>query len=95
MDSFFGLDNVSSHDEGLELLVTVYNPSELMIIQSILNGAQIPYLLKDRGAGGTMKVIAGYSVFGTDIFVRSEELEAAEALLNFDGEDFEELEQDD
>ena len=81
MDSFFGFDKVSAHDEGQELLMTVYNPSELVVVESILNDAQIPYLKKDRGAGGSMKIIAGYSVFGTDIFVLSEHLEEAKAIF--------------
>ena len=81
MDRLFGLDSVSSHDEGLELLMTVFDPAELAVVTSILDGAEIPYLAKDRGAGGTMKIIAGYSVFGTDIFVRADQLEDAVALF--------------
>ena len=82
MDRIFGLDSVSAHDEGLELLTTVYDPAELAVITSILEGEKIPYLAKDRGAGGLIKIVAGYSVFGTDIFVLSECLEVATALLS-------------
>ncbi len=82
MDSIFGFDKVSAHDEGQELLMTVYNPSELVVVESILNDAEIPYLKKERGAGGSMKIIAGYSVFGTDIFVLSEHIEAAKAIFS-------------
>ena len=81
MDSFFGFDKVSAHDEGQELLMTVYNPSELAVVQSILRDAEIPFLAKDRGAGGSMKIIEGYSVFGTDIFVLAEHLETAKAIF--------------
>ena len=81
MDRLFGLDSVSSHDSGLELLMTIYNPAELTVVTSILEGADIPFLAKDRGAGGTMKIIAGYSVFGTDIFVRADMLDDAVALF--------------
>ena len=81
MDSFFGFDKVSAHDEGQELLMTVYNPSELAVVESILRDAEIPFIAKDRGAGGTMKIIAGYSVFGTDIFVLAEHLEVARAIF--------------
>ena len=81
MDRFFGLDTACAHDEGQELLMTVYNPSELVVIKSVLDDAQIPFLAKDRGAGGSMKVIAGYSVFGTDIFVLEEHIETARALF--------------
>ena len=82
MDRLFGLDSVSSHDEGLELLMTVYDPAELMVAQSVLKDAEIPFLCKDRGSGGMMKIIAGYSVMGTDIFVPEEVLEHATELLD-------------
>ena len=95
MDRLFGLDNVSSHDEGLELLMTVFDPAELAVVTSILDGAEIPYLAKDRGAGGTMKIIAGYSVFGTDIFVRADQLDDAVALFTEAEFVYEEEESDD
>lgn len=81
MDSLFGLDRVSAHDESLALLTTVYDPTQLMILESILTDAEIPYLKKERGSGTMMKVIAGFSVFGTDLFVRKEQLELALALI--------------
>ena len=81
MDRIFGLDSVSYHEQGLEHIATVYDPTSLMIMESILKDAQIPYLLKDRGSGGMMKIIAGYSVMGTDIFVKEEQLETARALF--------------
>ncbi len=81
MDSFFGLDRVSPHDDSLALLTTVYDNSLLMILESILKDAEIPYLKKERGSGTSMKVIAGFSVFGTDLFVLKEHLETAQALI--------------
>ncbi len=81
MDTFFGLDHTHPQNENLELLTTVYNPSELLIVQSILSAAKIPFLVKERGSGNSMKIIAGYSVFGTDLYVLREHLELAEQLL--------------
>ena len=81
MDALFGLDRVSAHDEGLELLTTVYDRAQLMIVESILKDAEIPYLAKERGSGTMVKVIAGYSMFGTDIFVPSSALDAAVTLI--------------
>ena len=81
MDSFFGFDKVSAHDESVELLFTVYEPSELLVIESILKDAEIPYMCKERGSGGMMKIVAGYSVFGTDVFVLKEHLETARAIF--------------
>ena len=81
MDSLFGLDRVSAHDEGMELLTTVYDRAQLMIVESILKDAEIPYLAKERGSGTMVKVIAGYSMFGTDIFVPCSALETAMVLI--------------
>ena len=81
MDSFFGFDKVSAHDDKVELLLTVYEPSELLVIESILKDAGIPYFCKDRGAGGLIKIVAGYSVFGTDVFVLKEHFEVAKAIF--------------
>lgn len=84
MDRFFGFDKVSAHDDNVELLLTVYDPAQLVVIESILKDAEIPYLCRERGAGGMMKVIAGYSVFGTDVFVLKEHLDTAKAILQSD-----------
>ena len=81
MDSLFGLDRVSPHDDSLALLTTVYEPSLLMVLESILKDAKIPYLKKERGSGTMVKVITGFSTFGTDLFVLKEHLETAQALI--------------
>ena len=81
MDKLFGLDKVSAHDKELELLTTAYDPTYLAIIESILTDAEIPYLKKDRGSGTAVRVIMGYSMFGTDVFVLKEHLETASALI--------------
>lgn len=80
-NSLFGLDEASSHDEGQALLTTVYDPIELQVILGILDGAEIPFLIKDRGAGGVSRIIMGYSISGTDIFVPESALDEAEALI--------------
>lgn len=81
MDSIFGLDTPANIGEGFSVLTTAFSNEELAVIRSILEGAQIPYLAKPRGAGGVTSVIMGFSIYGTDIFVRDEDLEAAEALF--------------
>lgn len=91
MDSLFGLDRVSPHDDSLTLLTTVTNPCELLIVESILKDADIPYLKKDRGSGGTVKVITGYTIFGTDIFVLREHYDTAIALITPPDTDIEEI----
>lgn len=84
--SIFGLDKVSHHDKGLELLTTVFDNEQLSVIRGILEGENIPYMIKERGSGSSVKIITGFSIFGTDIFVRSEDLEVATALITPDGE---------
>ena len=82
MDRFFGLDKVSAHDENCELLVTVNDNVALSVLRSILDGESIPYLIRERGSGRSVKIIAGYSMFGTDILVPKTMLDAATELLD-------------
>ena len=87
-NTLFGLDDVSYHDEGQKLLCTVYSTPELAVIRSLLEGEGIPYLLKERGAGSASKVIIGFSICGTDVFVPESIYEEASALIApQDGED--------
>ena len=81
MDSLFGLDKVSYHDEQLALLTTVYDPIKRAITESILRDANIPYLIRERGSGTAVSVIAGFSMMGSDFFVRHEDLETALELI--------------
>ena len=81
MSDLFGLDRVSPHDGDLELLTTVYDNTLMPVVESILRDAEIPYLIKERGTGGVMKVFMGFSMMGSDIFVKREHLETATALI--------------
>ena len=81
MDSIFGLDSAKNTNEDLELLTTVYDEISLACVKSILHDAEIPYLVKQRGSGSSVRIIAGYSIFGADIFVLRQTLELAQALI--------------
>lgn len=81
MDRLFGLDNPARADEGLVLVGTYFDNATLSVALSILNEANIPYLQKERGAGGAVRILAGYNMFGTDVFVREEDAETALDLL--------------
>ena len=81
MDRFFGLDKPASLIEGVALLTTVYGNAELCIIRSILESEGIPHRVRDRGAGGVVRIVAGDSPFGCDILVPEEKLEEARELL--------------
>ena len=81
MDRLFGFDKPSDQ-KGLALVATIYNPAELAVIKTVLDDAEIPFLAKDRGSGGMVKIVMGFSVYGTDIFVREQDREVALALLS-------------
>ena len=80
MDSFFGLDRAHEKD-GMKLLTTAHDDVELSILCSILDGEKIPYVTVDRGTGTALRLITGYSMYGTDILVAEEALEAALDIL--------------
>ena len=82
MDRFFGLDKTRVPDSELALLTTVHDPVERAVIGSILEGEKIPYMIRERGSGEAVRVLAGYSMFGSDIFVRKDSLEQAQELLD-------------
>ncbi len=82
MDSLFGLNDPANIGDGLAVLTTVFSNEELLVVKSILESADIPFLAKARGAGGAVSVIMGFNMYGTDIFVREEDIEAAEQLLS-------------
>ena len=65
----------------LELLVTVNDRIYQSIVESVLTDNEIPFLSKERGSGSAVKVITGFSLFGTDIFVLKTDLERATELL--------------
>lgn len=80
-DFLFGLDKPAGHDEDVELLTTVYDNMELSVLRSVLEGENIPYLLKERGSGSSVRIIMGFSMYGTDVFVPKEILEQAKEIL--------------
>lgn len=87
-DKLFGLekDHKISYGTEVELLTTVYDEGTLAVIRSVLEGAGIPYLTKERGSGSAVRLMTGFSMFGTDIFVPADKLELArEGLPLLDG----------
>ncbi len=82
MDSLFGFDKPVPLDEHTALLTTVHDNVELSIVRSILEGEKIPYRVRERGSGGMVKVIAGYSMYGSDVLVPKELLDQALELLD-------------
>ena len=83
MDFLFGLDKSTPPLKDLELLTTANDRIYQSMIEGILQDNDIPYLSKERGSGSAVKVITGFSVFGTDIFVLNKDIERAKELLEF------------
>ena len=82
MDRFFGLDQPGRADEGIVLLTSVHDEVEKNLICGILEEEEIPFLVKDRGSGEAVRILAGFSMFGCDIYVPEELLEQASELLD-------------
>ncbi|MBE6530197.1 MAG: DUF2007 domain-containing protein [Ruminococcaceae bacterium] len=80
-DFLFGLDGPAKFDEDLELLTTVYDNVELSILRSVLEGEKIPYMIRERGSGSSVRIITGFTMYGTDVFVPKTIVEQAKEVL--------------
>ena len=90
---FFGLDKpVDPHDENMALAETVHNNIRLAIVRSILDGENIPYVVKMRGSNA-VGIITGSPTFGADVFVHKDALEDALAALTIPDEIIEDTEE--
>lgn len=65
----------------LVLLKTVNNEYELNMTKGLLDENEIPYIVKDYGVGGHMRIIAGSSIYRTDILVEKSIFEKAKDIL--------------
>ena len=81
MDKLFGLDTPVSEEE-LALVRTLYDDISAGMAKEALTDEQIPFIAKDRGTGSAMRILAGFSMFGVDFFVRTADLERATALFD-------------
>ncbi|MCK9443767.1 MAG: DUF2007 domain-containing protein [Tissierellaceae bacterium] len=66
----------------LALLRVVQDSFQLGIITALLSENNIPYILKDQGAGGYMRIIGGQSLYGTEILVEESFFEKANEIVN-------------
>lgn len=83
MFDLFGLErnHKIGEDEEVDLLTTVYDVVMLGIIRGLLEDEKIPYLVHERGTGSAMRIMTGFSMFGTDIFVPKAAMERARGLI--------------
>lgn len=77
---FFGLDKPAS-DENLVLLRTFHDDVSVTMAEEVLRDEGILFVKKDRGTGSAVRIITGFSMFGTDLLVAPEDLEKATALM--------------
>ena len=80
MDTFFGLDRPAKVED-LVLLSTFNDPVTLSIAEELLTEGGIPFLKKERGAGGVVRMIVGFQTFCSDIFVLPDDLDKANEIL--------------
>lgn len=71
----------SINDLSLVKLRSISNEVELKMIEAILSDNSVPYIIKDEGAGGYMRIIGRNSVFATDVMVSEKDYERANELL--------------
>ena len=77
---FFGLDKPAS-DENLVLLRTFHDDVSVAMAEEVLRDEQVLFVKKDRGSGSAVRIITGYSMYGTDLLVAPEDLEKASSLM--------------
>ena len=80
-DFLFGFDGPAKYDENLELLTTVYDNVELSVLRSVLEGEKIPYMIRERGSGSSVRIITGFTMYGTDVFVPKTIIGQAKEIL--------------
>ncbi len=71
--------------EQWKLLLSVSGEAEAGIVTNILKNHDIAFITKDAAAiGGFMKIYSGHSIYGTDIYVKDSQLNAAkDYIYNF------------
>ncbi len=91
MFDMFGLekDHKIAYGDEVVHLTTVYDIAILGMVRGLLEDADIPYLVHERATGSAMRIMTGFSLYGTDIFVPKAAEEIARDLIagiNTDGE---------
>ncbi|MBQ9779688.1 MAG: DUF2007 domain-containing protein [Clostridia bacterium] len=83
MFDMFGLekDHKIAYGEEVAHLTTVYDVAMLGMIRGLLEDADIPYLVHERATGSAMRIMTGFSLYGTDIFVPKAAEETARDLI--------------
>lgn len=68
-------------EENIVLVMTAENDLERGIATTSLEDAGIGYALKDFGAGNLMRLVAGASIYGCQIYVNEEDYDQAKDVI--------------
>ena len=79
-DLFFGL-NAPVNEDDLVLLRTFHDDISVAMAEEVLRDEGILFVKKDRGSGSAVRIVVGFSTFGTDLFVAPDDLERATELM--------------
>ena len=63
------------------LLASNVSQMDATLITAQLTDADIPYYIKDHGTGGYMKLYMGYTVYGQDIYVGTDQYDKANEII--------------
>lgn len=78
---FWREDKEKNKDIELILLRSTQDHYELSTIKTVLEDEGIPFILKDHGSGGHMRIIGYFSVYPTNILVEKSTFEKADEIL--------------
>ncbi|MBR2579054.1 MAG: hypothetical protein IKE41_02815, partial [Clostridia bacterium] len=67
-------------EPALVKLITVHNSYELGVTESILKDNKIPYIVRESGAGGFLKITTGALLTDADIMIERSYLDKAKDL---------------
>lgn len=74
-------------DVNIIRLKRISNEIELSMIKGILEENNIPYIVRDYGAGSHMRIMTGRSLYHTDVMVEEADFDKAKSLLESIGID--------
>lgn len=77
-------DKYNEKNKDLELVVlkAINDEYELNLTKSLLEDNNIPFIVKDYGSGGYMRIIGGSSMYRTEILVEESMFGEAKAILD-------------
>ena len=92
---FFGLDTPAGGGD-LSLLRSFHDDVTLTMAEQVLRDEGIVFVKKDRGSGSAVRIVTGFSMYGTDLLVAPSDLERASELMAalFDAEILDEEEKE-